>query len=305
MKARFSRLPMSTTLALLAGGLGFSWTVVMVAPAAIRAIDKPTAENQEPYGAPGDRAHGDVVQMSRRLKGWPTASGKGNRKPCWSGDAIWIDQEPLVRGAGPKHGTTATFWVSETVDKQVFLGRYSTDLWYQDQAGTGAIGFSTSVQQGDNTRFIERIPPPSPGPPGWRVILPGQCVFGNVKPLDDEGNVGKFLVDLPAGQRIYLHYSPGIEGKWVPLEKRLILNGKEAPHVLVELEGSDAFFYRTEQAGRYAITVRRTDAREDRKATDDLWTRFYVAVTWGVGGGLIGCGPPDCDTNCLGEDNDE
>ena len=242
MKWLFPKQPMLTALALIIGGFGFAWTFVVVAPSAIRAIDKPTAENQESYGIPGDRSHGDVVLMSRRLKGWPTASGKGNKRPCWSGNAIWTDQEPLVRGAGPKHGSTATFWVSETVDSQVFVGRYSTDLWYVVQAGTGAIGFSTAVQQGDNTRLIERISPPTPGPSGWRVILPGQCVFGTVKPLDDEGTIGKYLIDLPARTRVYLNSDSG-GGKWVPWEERMTFEGSEAPHVPIEDASDDAFYY--------------------------------------------------------------
>ena len=176
--------------------------------------------------------------------------------------------------------------------------------WYVVQAGTGAIGFSTAVQQGDNTRLIERISPPTPGPSGWRVILPGQCVFGTVKPLDDEGTIGKYLIDLPARTRVYLNSDSG-GGKWVPWEERMTFEGSEAPHVPIEDASDDAFYYRTSEAGRYAVTVRRTDAPKERTMEHGRWARFSLIVTLGEGGGMRGCSPPKYESNCFGEMNDD
>ncbi len=306
MKWHLPKLSRNEKIALLVGAVGFAWTLKVVETGAIDAIHKPSAEDQKPYDIPGHTEEGDLALMWRRLKGWPTASGKGDKKACWpGGDAVWLDRKPQVTGAGPRNGVTVTFWVSEAIDSEAFLGRYATDLWYRENLGTGAPGFSGSAQHGDNTRFIERIPPPKPGPPAWRVIMPGQCVFGDVRPLDDDGTVGKFLVDLPAQARVDISDSPDGEGKWVPLKKRLTFEGREATHVPRGPVWDNSYYYRTDAAGRYEVVIRRTDPRNAQQPEHGRWTRFSLIVTWGEGGGMYACGSPQISSNCFGEKNDE
>jgi hypothetical protein len=279
----------ATKLAFAIGGVGYLWTLLCVAWPLMGVIWRPPALDQQPYEIPGDRAYGDVGEMHRRLRGWPVASHKTDRKPCFSGSAVCQDAEPLVRGRGPKNGSTATFWISKTVNDGAFLGRYVTDLWYLTQAGTGAIGFSRAIQHGDNTRLIERSPPPAPPPPGWRLLQRGQCAHADVRPLDDEGTIGRFVIDLPADEDMRISSGPEGKGKWVPVADFLAFGGREVRHVQsTDPATPDAFHYRTEHAGRHELTIRRTDPPQERVSEGGWWTRYTVMVMWGAC--TYGCG---------------
>jgi hypothetical protein len=301
MIGRFSDQPTNSKFPWIVGALGFAWAFVVVMPAAVKMLDRPSAEDQEPYKTPGVMTYGDFAQIVRRMKGGPAMSvNKEDKFPCWGAHVIWQDQDTLVRGSGPKNGSTATFWIAQTVNSQVFLGRYSIDVWFLTQAGTGAIGFTTDIQQVENARLIERIPPPAPAPPGWRAILPGHCVLGEAKPIDDAGTVGRFLIDLPGKTTIFEKCGP--ESKWFPIDCYLTYGGKEVTHVPIEGAMDGAFYYQTQKAGRYELTVRRTDPLEARKPDRGQWARFSVMVTWGAGsGGTFGCGPAIDQSKCFGD----
>jgi hypothetical protein len=300
MTWRYSTQPLGTKLALFVGTVGFAWAVVVVTPATFLLLDKPSTEDRKPFSVPGDTEYGDLGSIWARLSGIP----KSERKPCWGGSADWHDHEPLVRGRGPRNGSTETFWIAKTINSQTFVGRYSLDVWYLIQASTGAGGFTSAIQTVENTRLIERFPPPPPGPPGWEPLQPGACLLREAKPLDDEGTVGKFVIDLPANTRIDEECAsrhPYGKGKF-SVDCTLTQNGKEAPHVSVDPYGA-GFYYKSEEAGQYELVVRRSDPREAWRPDHGRWAKFFVTVA--LGGGRAGCGAAMDQSNCFGEKVDE
>jgi len=159
-----ARLSRRGRTAVLIGGIGYAWSLALVFRPACSAMLKPSAEDQQPYAPPGDSHYGDENAVFTRLKGWLPTFRRTRKHACWYGMAIWRDKGPLVRGRGPSNGANVTYWVTETINGQAFMARYSFDLSYLVEPGTGAIGFSHSAQHDENTRLIERIPPPTPGP---------------------------------------------------------------------------------------------------------------------------------------------
>ena len=295
----FLQLSASGKRWVIIGCLGHAWALVVVMPAAYQAINKPSAEDQQPYEPPGSLHPGDIGMLASRLRGWPTASGKNDRKSCWSAESLWADERILVRGLGPSNGATVTAWVSETEDNEVFLGRYSYDLHYFAWVGTGPHGWLDVRQGARNTRFIERVPPPAPGPPGWRVIQPGQCVLAREKCGDEDETMGKFLIDLPAKQRIQIRTVTPF-GHPEPTIERLSFNGKEAAHEPIPGGEMGGFYYRSDQAGRYTLTIHRPPGLGNEKVECKEGTPFSVDVEWGelMNGS---CTHPDEELTCLGD----
>ena len=307
MTRHHSTHPLSTKLALFIGAVGFAWAVVLVTPATFLLLGKPLAEKQKPYAVPGDtKEYGDWAQMSSRLKGLPAIPGKEARESCWGASAIWRDQDLMVRGRGPRNGSTETFWVAETVNSEAFFGRYSVDLWYLEKTFRDAQGLRHEIQQADNTRLIERFPPPPPGPPGWEVLQPGDCVLREAKPVDDEGTVGRFVIDLPAKTKIFERCGSrdAYGKKRFPVECSMTRNGRGVTQISVNTYGN-GFDYQSEEGGRYEVVVRRSDPPEARKPDHGRWAEFYVMVTWGPGDDPVGCGPSLDQSNCFGEKIDE
>jgi hypothetical protein len=303
------RLSRRERTAALIGALGYAWALVVATPTGCRAILKPSAEDQQPYAPPGDSDHGDLKTMLRRVKDWPPSRDDSERE-CWRGMALWKDRAPTVRGRGPSNGSSVTHWVTETVNDEVYFGRYTFDLSYLLEPGTGAIGFWHAAQESENTRLIERIPPPPPGPPGWRVIQPGQCVFAKEEPADAEGTIGRFLIELPAHARVLIETVTSTRGPNTTFE-RLTFNGKEVAHEPIpeatEERGPDfrEFYYRTGEAGRYALTKHIPHNFHDDAVQSKKRLRYSLMVVWGETGFTESCTDPLGDLSCLGDKDDD
>jgi hypothetical protein len=302
-----ARLSRRGRTAVLIGGIGYVWSLALVFRPACSAILKPSAQDQQLYAPPGDSSHGDLKTMLRRVKDWP-ASRDDSERECWRGMALWKDTAPLVRGRGPSNGSSVTHWVTETVNDEVYFGRYTFDLSYLVEPGTGAIGFSHAAQDGENTRLIERIPPPPPGPPGWRVIQPGQCVFAKEEPADAEGTIGRFLIELPANALVHIETMTSTRGPDTTFE-RLTFNGKEAAREPIPGTetgpGFREFYYRTGEAGRYAVTKHIPPNFHQDAAQSKERLRYSLMVVWGETGFTESCTRPTKDLSCLGEKNDD
>jgi len=279
-------------VALVFGAAGWAWVLIQIL-ATLHALD---TDDRPPFPA-GDpqEAFEHVKSVDRELLG-PLADRVHGRSVC---DKVWFDDDAvLIRGMGPQHGSTAPAWLTLTVGSQVFVGRITVDLWRGTQAGTGAIGFPERFTVGANLRFVERVPPPRPGPAGSRVIRPGECVLGSTEPQDAAGVIGRFLIDLPAQRSVGVRLLGELVGDYVPLAEKLTLDGHDVPTVRGDEFRADR--YRTERDGRYELTVRRTDSPDARRATGGRWRRYTVEAAWGAS--ITGsCEPPDSYGNCFME----
>jgi len=285
--------------ALVVGGIGWAWTVVQLLTTAVTL--KRDKGPPYPMGEP-DRAFEQVHPVYRDLLG-PLYDRLGDHETC--GERWFGEDTVLIRGIGPRNGSTVPVWMTLTVGGKVFVGRAVIDVWRGLGAGTGGLESTHLFTNGANLRLVERMPPPKPGPPGLRVIRPGECVLGSTKPQDAFGVIGRFLIDLPAERLLRLSPMPDLEGEHVPKDFSLTLDGRTVPKVnMGEFKGD---MYRTEHDGRYLLTVRRTDGQDagtdskDAATSDGIpWPRYTVQVSWGeaIGGA---CSPPDRFGNCFRE----
>jgi hypothetical protein len=292
MKIKGSPLRPLEYLLLVVGGLGWIWGLILILWTVL------TLERGDrtayPAGEPQD-AFEHIHPIYRELLS-PSGTRLQGHGTCYS---MWFNEDAvLIRGIGPMNGSTAPLWLTMTVGGQVFIGRVTVDLWRGTAAGTGGLDSSYNYTVGDNIRLVERVPPPQPGPPGWRVIRPGECVLGSTEPQNAAGVIGRFLIDLPANRTINIGLLGELVGDFVPLVADLALDGKSPPTVFEgEFKGDH---YRTERDGRYQLTVRRTDTPDASQATGTRWRRYTVEVDWGapIGGS---CEPPDGKSDCFME----
>lgn len=277
--------------AVIAGGLGWAWGLILIAPGAWSLINRP--EHQEPYPVRqlGD-AFANVKPIDRELLG-PLADRVRGRSVC---DSMWFDSDDgaLLRGIGPMNGTTAPAWLTLTVGGHVIVGRVTVDLWNGVGMGTGSLECSTNFIVASNLRFVERVPPPRPGPPGWKVIRPGECVLGSTEPLDASGVVGRFLTDLPGHRSVKVGFMPEASGVYIPMAENLTLNGRE----LSKAHNGERYW--TDQDARYELVVSRTDTADAGRPIGSKAQHYTVDVTWD--GQITGtCFPPDDRFNCFAE----
>ena len=277
--------------ALIAGALGWVWGLVLILsvfPSFLSRFD-----NQEPYpvGKLGD-AFATVKPVDRDLLG-PLADRARGRSVC---DKMWFDRDDgaLIRGVGPSNGSSAPAWLTLTVGSHVVVARVTVDLWNGVGAGTGSLESSTSFIVATNLRVIERLPPPPPGPPGWRVIRPGECVLGNTEPQDALGVIGRFLVDLPGQRSVGIEFMPEANGRYIPMTENLMLDGYDLSRSV------DGERYRTARGGRYELVVRRTDNPDAAQPPGTRMQRYTISVAWGAPI-TSACAPPDPDSNCFQE----
>jgi hypothetical protein len=286
-----ARSPLES-LALAVGAVGWAWGLILILATAL------TLERDDgapyPAGEPQD-AFEHIHPIYQELLS-PSGTRLQGHGTC---SKVWFDDDGvLIRGIGPMNGSTAPVWMTLTVGGQVFVGRVTVDLWRGTGAGTGGLDSSYNYTVGDNLRLVERVPPPKPGPPGWRVIRPGECVLGSTEPLDASGVIGRFLIDLPAQRSVGVRLLGELVGDFVPLEEKLTLDGRDVPEVRVERVRDDR--YRTDRDGRYQLTVRRTDNPDARRTTGGRWRRYTVQAAWGASI-TGGCEPPDSNSNCFME----
>jgi hypothetical protein len=289
---KIARSPFES-LALAVGAVGWAWGVIVIL-ATVLTLER---DGGAPYpaGQLGE-AFAGVKPVYRELLS-PTGIRLQGHGTC---SDMWFDDDAvLIRGIGPMNGSTAPAWLTLTVAGRVFAGRVTVDLWNGVGAGTGGLESSTDFIVATNLRFVERVPPPRPGPPGWRVISPGECVLGSTEPQDASGVIGRFLIDLPGQRSLNIGLLGELVGDFVPLEASLALDGKSPPKVFEgEFKGDH---YHTERDGRYELTVRRTDSPDGGRATGGHWRRYTVQVAWGAS--IWGsCEPPSkYDHNCFEE----
>jgi hypothetical protein len=275
---------------LVVGGLGWTWGLILILGTAL------TLER-------GDRTAYPVGQLGMAFAGTkpvdrellsPSGTRLQGHGTC---SDMWFDEDAvLIRGIGPMNGSNAPAWLTLTVGSQVFVGRVTVDLWNGVGAGTGGLDSSSNFIVANNLRFVERVPPPRPGPPGWRVIRPGECVLGSTEPLDASGVIGRFLIDLPAARTIGIDLMPEAEGEYIPKAVKLTLDGQD-----VRMVQEDEFKegqYRPEREGRYELTVLRTDGPDAGREAGRRWRRYTIAVDWGASI-RTSCSPPDSYGNCF------
>jgi hypothetical protein len=279
--------------ALIVGGAGWAWgslLILSVFPSFLHHFDDP-----EPWavGRLGN-AFATVKPVDRELLG-PLANHTNGRGVC---DKMWFDRDEgtLLRGVGPSNGSSAPAWLTLTVGGHVVVSRVTVDLWNGVGDGTGGLESSTSFIVANNLRVVERLPPPRPGPPGWRVIRPGECVLGSTESQDPSGIIGRFLVDLPGQRSVGVWLSQDSKGDYIPLDEKLTLNGHEVSEVQVRyLQGNR---YRTEKDDRYELTIRRTDGPAAAQPIGSAPQHYSVAVAWGAAI-TDACSPPDPTFDCF------
>ncbi len=281
--------------ALVAGGVGWAWAALLLLATVV------TLKRDEgaayPKGEP-ERAFEHVQSVNRDLLG-PLHDRMDDH---WTCGERWYDEDMvLIRGVGPRNGATVPVWMTLTVGSQVFAGKAVIDVWSGLGYGTGGLDSVHSFTNGANLRLVERLPPPKPRPipPGWRVIRPGECVLESLGPQDGFGVIGTFLIDLPKGKSVRVSWWTDLAGEHVPIVHSLAFEGKDI-RARNTGSGDRAERYRTEQDGRYELTVRRTDGPDAPRAARDGNSRYTVYVTWGKGI-RSACRPPSDFGNCFAE----
>jgi hypothetical protein len=210
----------------------------------------------------------------------------GEKEGCF---AEWTDEEPIMMldSDGPKNGTELVFWKAFTLHGKTTLGRYVADLWTGVSVGSGgALNSRSSWSKAGYIRLVERIPPPQQtAPPGFRAILPGECVFDS---LDErEGRVvGRFWIDLPADRTVTI-YPWGPVGPSAKMKVRLVLDDVEIPEHLEE-EGADLSVskhslghFQIRHRGYHKITIVRVDPPGTVPLAEVRHKNYTLQVNWG------------------------
>ena len=280
------------------GALGWAWGLILILsalPAFLRRFDD---NKPYPVGELG-REVGALLRVEQDLRG-PLLDRVEDRSVC---DSMWFDRDDgvLIRGIGPRNGSTAQVWLALTVGGQVVVGRATVDLWNGVGMGTGSLESSTSFTVAHDLRLVERLAPPRPGPPGWRTIRPGECVLGKAEIPDARGTIGRFLIDLPAHRSVrvwaFLHSLGADEED--PLTVELALNGGNVPKVRVA--GLRDERYQTPGDGRYEILIRTRDGGEVGREVVEAHRHFTVQVDWGEPIAVSPCFPPSEWIRCCAE----
>ena len=281
---------LTTKLAPIVGALGWAWGLLLILsvfPSFLKRFD-----DWQPFPV-GDLggAFGSTKPVDRELLG-PLAGRARARSVC---SKMWFERDDgaLLRGSGPRNGTTAAAWLTLTTGSHVVVGRVAVDLWNVVGMGTGGLESVTSSIVGGDLRLVERVPPPRPGPPGWRVIRPGECVLGSTQPQDASGVVGRFLIDLPAHEWIGVGITPEIGACHIPFTENLMLDDRDLS-MSPERER-----YWTERDARYQIVIH-AGTPDDTCTSPKRSQHYSLTVKWGRW--ITGtCFPPDEDSDCFGE----
>lgn len=209
----------------------------------------------------------------------------GEKEGCF---AEWTDEEPIMMldSDGPKNGTEFVFWKAFTLHGKTSLGRYVADLWTGVSIGSGgALNSRSSWSKAGNIRLVERIPPPQPAPPGFRSILPGECVFGSLEAKEDRV-VGRFWIELPAPRnvRLFTQLPTEIDAR---LQERLTFDDLDVPED-IEVVGSDSAIERrptdrlvVRHSGFHKVIIYRVDPLGAPPAEKVRNRRYTLQVYWG------------------------
>jgi len=212
-----------------------------------------------------------------RLRG----TNPGKREGCF---AEWSDEAPLfARGEGPKNGNELVIWRALTLSGKTTLGRYLADFWTEIPPGPGALGFGNAEIEAvaSHYRLVQRMPPPTAAPPGFRAILPGECVLGSLEE-DDERVIGRFWIELPAVLHTKIALSP-LADLPVALEARLAFNDAEVP----EMPKGDSYqaqaprYFEAQQHGYHKVTIVRIDRPKAVPPEAVHGQNYTLQVYWG------------------------
>ncbi len=201
----------------------------------------------------------------------------------------WTDDKPIFsragRHGGARNGVEIVFWKALTYRGKTIVGKYVADLYSWASAGTGAAGFPSGGSSTANQRLVERLPPPAPPPPGYRAIVPGECVGSSL----DEGPdrvVGRFMIDLPADRSIRIFSQTPVTPLDVRLGEHLQFDGVEVPAEYENTGGSwggePTGRLKTAHAGRYVLVVYRTDEPGVVSPQQIRGKIYTLQVYWGT-----------------------
>jgi hypothetical protein len=279
-------------VALAVGGVGWAWAAVLLLAtlATLKRDGGAASSADEP-----DRAFGNAGSVYCDVLG-PLCDRVPDGGAC---GMAWFDEDAvLLRGIGPRNGVTVRAWEASTVGAQVFVARVTLDVWEGLGYGTGGLDSVHVFTRGANLRMVERLPPAKPGPPGWRVIRPGECVLESLEAQDASGVIGRFLIDLPANKAIRMIWQTDRAGDHVPITDSLSFGGQALRRT--RTEEVDYERYVTEHDGRHELLLRRTDVSDVGHAEGHAGRRYTIFVKWGRG--IYGaCRPPGDFGNCFAE----
>jgi hypothetical protein len=281
---------LATKLAPVVGALGWAWGLLLILSVLPSFWER--FDDNEPFPVRElGGAFGGTKPVDRELLG-PLAGHERAPSVC---RGMWFDRDDgaLLRGSGPSNGTTAAAWLTLTTGSHVVVGRVTVDLWNVVGMGTGGLESVTNSIIAHDLRLVERLPPPPPGPPGWRVIRPGECALGSTEPQDASDVVGRFLIDLPARKSVDVYITSELGTCNMPLHDALTLDGHNLSR------SSERERYWTERDGRYEILVRAGSPGDD--CTNRKPPRAYsLEVEWGKP--IAGtCPTPNDRFDCFGK----
>jgi hypothetical protein len=212
----------------------------------------------------------------------------GFREGCSS---EWTDEDPIMmfNNHGPKNGTEFVFWKAFTLHGRTTLGRYIADLWTGVSIGSGgALGSRVAWCEVDNIRLIERLPPPQPAPPGFRTVVPGECVFANLEDSDDRV-VGRFWIELPAPRSVRLFtqvpYTTNAQ-----LRERLTYDDLDVPDEMDPVERRSTGRFWVSHPGFHKVIISRVDPVGTVPPEEVRKKGYTLQVEWGISLSY-GCSP--------------
>lgn len=221
----------------------------------------------------------------------------GLREGCF---AEWTDEDSIMMldSDGPKNGIDLVFWKAFTLHGKTTLSRYVADLWTGVSIGSGgALGSRAAWSKVGNFRLVERMPPPQSAPPGFRTIVPGECVFASLEDKADRV-VGRFWIELPAPRTVRLFtqvpYSTNAQ-----LRERLTFDDLEVPGEMDPVERRPTGRLRVSHPGFHKVIISRIDPAGTVPDQEVRNRGYTLQIYWGTNLNY-GCSPSlDINETCF------
>ncbi len=202
----------------------------------------------------------------------------------------WTDEAPIFsrarRHGGARNAVEIVFWKAVTYKGQTAVGKYVGDLYGWAEAGTGAAGFPSGGSSTANQRLLERLPRPAPAPPGYRAIMPGECVGASFEEGPDRV-IGRFVIDLPAHRSVHIVVDTPM-GLEVDLAGRLLFNGADVPNEYdrpgehYAPEHGPGGLFDTTDSGLHTLVIHRTDKLGVVSPQQISGKIYTLRVYWGT-----------------------